>query len=80
MPFSIDTAQVDVPCPRCSFNNSVTIRQVRTRDVQICRGCRSNIQLDDYMNQVRAAERAVRTQVKALSDTLSTMGRLEIKL
>ena len=66
MTLSIDTAELDIPCPRCRFFNEVTIKQARTRDVVICRGCKGNIRLDDHMNQVRTAERQLCESISAL--------------
>ncbi len=80
MSFSIDAAELDIPCPRCGFFNEVTIKQARTRDVVICRGCKRNIQLDDYMNQVRTAERQVRETISALTDSLGSLLTIDIKL
>ncbi len=80
MTFSIDSAELDIPCPRCGFFNEVTIKQARTRDVVICRGCKCNIRLDDHMNQVRAGERQLRESIRALMDSLAPMLNIEIKL
>ena len=44
---------LSVPCPACSFYNDVFLRQVTTRDVVICRGCKANVHLDDHMGEVR---------------------------
>ncbi len=73
MSFSIDSAELDVACARCRFLNEVTIRQARTRDVVICRGCKGNIQLDDHMNQVRVAERQIREAVSALTKSFGSL-------
>jgi transcription elongation factor Elf1 len=80
MSFSIDHVDIDVPCPRCGFWNSVTIRQIRTRDVLICRGCKANLQLEDHMNEARSAERSIRSSMDRLTDMLGTIGRIEIRL
>jgi hypothetical protein len=79
--FTIDFAELDFPCPKCRFFNPFTIRQARLRDVIICRGCKSNIQLDDQMNSVRVAERDVRHAVDGLTKTFESISRnLTIKL
>lgn len=80
MDFTVDMAAVDIACPRCDFYNSTTIRQARTRDVVICRGCKGNIQLEDHMNEVRTAERMVRASIRALSETLSRTMKIEFSL
>ncbi len=80
MGFSLDAAELDIPCPRCRFFNEVTIKQVRTRDVVICRGCKSNLRLDDHMNQVRVAERQLRESISALTGSLGSLLAIDIKL
>lgn len=76
----LDRAELDFPCPRCDFANDFTIKQARVRDVIICRGCKCNLQLDDHMNEVRKAERVIRHELKRLSDTLNSIGDIEIQL
>jgi hypothetical protein len=71
--FTIDFAEVEIPCPRCQFANSIWLRQARLRDVVICRGCKSNIQLDDHMNEVRIGERATRQAMNDLARSLGSM-------
>lgn len=66
----IDSFTVDVECPRCAFFNPISIKQTRVRDVIICRGCKSNIQLDDGMNSVRKSRQDIRRQYKALQETI----------
>lgn len=67
--FSLDRLSIDVPCPRCGFYNYVFLGQVKLRDVIICRGCKINLQLDDYMNEYRKAEMQIRSAVEGLSKT-----------
>jgi hypothetical protein len=79
--FTIDFAEIEFPCPRCRFFNPIWIKQARVRDVIICRGCKSNIQLDDQMNSVRIAERDARRAVEELSKTFESISReLTIKI
>lgn len=65
--FSLDRLSIDVPCPRCGFYNDIFLKQVKVRDVVICRGCKSNIQLDDYLNEYRKESRRVREAIKNLT-------------
>jgi len=41
----LDKQSFDFPCPRCGFFNEAYLGQVKLRDVIICRGCKTNIQL-----------------------------------
>ena len=79
--FTIDSAEIDIDCPRCGFTNPIWMRQARLRDVIICRGCKSNIQLDDQMNEVRKAVRSVDSAIRDLASSFEKLSRtLTIKL
>lgn len=62
----IDKHEIEFPCPRCNFYNKIRIIQARLRDVIICRGCKSNIILDDHMNEVKKATRSIRRAMNEL--------------
>ena len=66
----VDGAEIHVECPRCGFANPVWLRQVRLRDVVICRGCKCNIQLEDHMNTFRKAREDLARQIRELQRTL----------
>jgi hypothetical protein len=70
---SLDNETIEFPCPQCGFYNPIFFKQARLRDVIICRGCKSNIQLDDQMNECRKAERAFRKAVEELEKTLKNL-------
>ncbi len=74
---NLDNESIEFPCPRCGFYNAIFFRQARLRDVVICRGCKSNIQLDDRMNECRKAERAFR---KAMQELEKTLRNLNVKI
>lgn len=75
---NLDRHQIEFPCPRCGFYNPAFLRQVKRRGMIICRGCKGNIRLDDYMNQYRKAEREMNAALMQLKRTFSR--KLEIKL
>lgn len=56
----LDKQSFEFPCPQCDFFNEAYLGQVKLRDVIICRGCKTNIQLDDHLNEYRKAERRIR--------------------
>jgi hypothetical protein len=70
MAFLLDTAVLETPCPRCGFYNRFSFRQARLQDVIICRGCKANIRLDDYMSECRKAARHVEESVARLARSL----------
>lgn len=71
--FNLDRQKIEFPCPACGFYNSAFLRQVRLRDALVCRGCKSNIRLDDHMNEYRKAARRIARSVHALQATLSKL-------
>jgi len=70
----IGKIEVEVECPNCDFYNPVYLRQAKIKDVIICRGCKSNIQLKDHFHQVRKAERTLRKSFDELSSSLDNFG------
>jgi hypothetical protein len=70
---TLDRVGLEVHCPRCRFGNSVVYRQVRLRDVIICRGCKANIRLDDYMNECRKARQQMNRAVAELEQMLASI-------
>lgn len=67
---NLDNIKIEIQCPKCKFYNSIFIKQARLRDVIICRGCKSNIQLDDQMNEVRKIVKKFRRQMAELMNSL----------
>jgi len=76
---SIDKETIEFPCPSCGFYNAIFFKQAILRDVTICRGCKSNIQLDDYMNECRKAEHSIRKCIQELEKSLGKLN-IEIKI
>lgn len=69
--FDLDCAIISIECPRCNFLNSVTLRQVRLHDVVICRGCKSNMQLVDYMGTVSNAREDIWNSLTNMMESFS---------
>jgi hypothetical protein len=69
---SMDNVPIEAICPVCDFFNEVNLKQVRLRDVVICRGCKASIQLEDYMNECRKAERVVKETFMEWTDRLKS--------
>ena len=66
---NLDNQTIELLCPNCGFYNPIYFKQARLRDVVICRGCKSNIQLDDQMNECRKAYWIVRKAIKKLENS-----------
>jgi len=76
---NFDKHEIEIQCPECSFYNPIWLKQARLRDVIICRGCKSNIQLDDQMNETRKAIKSIRRAIAELEETLKGLS-FEIRI
>lgn len=76
----IDTLSADIQCPSCHFSNTVTLKQIRLRDVVICRGCKANIRLEDHLNTARKTVRSVQRAMRELEEQLKRIGTITIRL
>jgi hypothetical protein len=46
---------IEFECPECNFKNKATLRQITIQDTIICRGCKSNINLNDHFGSAKKA-------------------------
>jgi len=76
----LDKYEIDFKCPKCGFYNEALIKQIRLRDVIICRGCKINIRLDDQMNEVKKAVRDINKSMHELEKTFNKFSSIKIKL
>lgn len=79
MTTSFDGIEMEIECPVCCFGNNVRLKQVRLRDVVICRGCKRHIQLEDYMNRCRKAKQQFQRMMNEFQHTFSNLN-LTIRL
>lgn len=77
--FDLDCATIPIECPSCSFYNSVTVKQVRLHDVVICRGCKSNLHLVDFMGTVSNARNAIRNSLTSLVESLLSIPNITVR-
>lgn len=80
MVLDIDDQKIEFACPRCGFFNIATIRQVRLSDVLICRGCKSNVQLSDYLATVAKARRELLHAVEEFQAAFTGMGKINLRI
>ena len=76
----IDNHKIDIHCPSCHFFNTVTLKQVRLRDVVICRGCKANISLEDHLNMTRKTIRSFQRAMRQIEEQLAKIGKITIRL
>ncbi len=75
--FDLDLQDLEIRCPECRFFEEVRFREVRMRNVYICRGCKLNLRLDDHMNEFRKARKQF---TKIIDDLQSELSSLNIKI
>jgi hypothetical protein len=68
--FNLDKQKFEFECKRCRFWNEALLGQVRQRDVVICRGCKTNMLLDDHLNEYRKTARSFQQALTKLSSVL----------
>ncbi|OYD17364.1 hypothetical protein CH330_00320 [candidate division WOR-3 bacterium JGI_Cruoil_03_51_56] len=74
----LDRVSLHIDCPRCGFRNPFLYGQARLGDVIICRGCKSNIQLQDSRGSLANSRRAIMRAVERLKASLEGFGTLTI--
>lgn len=71
--FDLDQQAVNDQCHMCGFWNDFTIKEARLDQVIICRGCKANIQVRDYLGTVKRAERDVRRALEDFENSLRSL-------
>lgn len=66
--FDLDRIEIEVCCPRCHFYGPANLKQVRLGDIVICRGCKANISLVDYMHEVANARERLATALRSFNE------------
>ena len=77
--FNLVKEKIKISCPKCDFLNYATFKQVKARNVIICRGCKVNVQLEDHLNSVRKSLRSMQKAFDELEETIKSFGKLTIK-
>lgn len=76
----LDPIKVELECLECHFFNIASLRQIRLNDVVICRGCKSNLQLVDYMGTVAKARRDFRREIERLQEAFNKISTIKLSL
>lgn len=50
---NFDRHEIEIDCPICKLGNWAKLGEIRRRDYLICRGCYSNILLEDHLGGVQ---------------------------
>ena len=68
---NLDDQSIEFPCLHCGFYNTILYKQARLKDVIICPGCKSNIQLNDEMNTCQKVEQELEKNLKNLNKKIN---------
>ena len=76
--FNIDKEKINIPCPKCGFENSVTLKQIGNQESVICGGCKRTIKLVDEDGSVCRGIKNVNQEVNKLTKLLKDI-KINIK-
>ncbi|TNF24097.1 MAG: hypothetical protein EP329_25925 [Deltaproteobacteria bacterium] len=71
----LDRVEQEATCPRCRLRTPFFLRDVRLGRVLVCKGCKANLQLNDYLGSYQEMRNRLRRQMRELLKTLSDLGR-----
>lgn len=71
----ISQSKVDVPCPKCKANISISLKQVEQQETIICTACNSQINLVDKAGSAQKAVRDINKSFKDLKNTIKKFGK-----
>lgn len=77
--FNIDEQKINISCPKCSFENSVTLKQIGNQESIICGGCRCSIKLMDEDGSIHKTTKTIKEEVDKLR-RLSKDIKINIKI
>ena len=67
-PFDLSRHEIEIDCPLCKLHNWTTFGAVQRREFLICRGCHSNILLEDHLGSGQRA-------IKSINDVFKQFGK-----
>ncbi|MBD1395125.1 IS1 family transposase [Mucilaginibacter glaciei] len=73
--FDISKQNIDIGCPQCGRNNSVTLAQVAQQATITCAGCRRRITLKDKNGSAGKSVRDINNAIRDFENTLKKLGR-----
>ena len=76
----IDKQKINISCPKCGFENSVTLKQVENQESIICGGCRYSIKLVDKDRSVRKGIKNVKEETTKLKGSLKKDIKIDLEI
>lgn len=65
---NFDYNESEIECPRCRLETWISFGEIMRNDFTICRGCHSNIILEDHLGEFRKG-------IKTIEKLLNNFGR-----
>ena len=78
--FNIEEQKINISCPECSFENSVTLKQVKNQESVVCGGCKRSIKLVDKNGSVRKATEDIKRGFDELERSLEKLKNIKINI
>jgi transposase-like protein len=61
---NFDRKEIEIDCPLCKLGNWVQLGQIKRREYLVCRGCHSNIHLEDHLGGVQRVTKKLNNMFK----------------
>ena len=75
-----DPQTLELQCPRCNFYNEFFYKQARLEDIIICRGCKTNIVLNDSIGSIKKANKEIQKTMNDFEKQLKNISNITIKI
>lgn len=63
---NLDNAEIKFSCPKCRFENKVTLKQIENEEIIICSGCHEKIKLIDKDASTKRSLKNINKSIKDL--------------
>jgi len=61
---NFDRKEIEIDCPACRLGSWVKLGEIKRRDYLVCRGCHSNIHLQDHSAGVQRITKKINDMFK----------------
>ena len=61
---NFDRKEIEIDCPLCKLGNWVQLGQIKRREYLVCRGCHSNIHLQDHLGGIERVTKTLNNMFK----------------
>jgi len=72
---NLDKIQIDIPCPKCNYQNKVSFQDIKKQVTIICRGCLREIKLVDKEGSVKQSTKKINSSLNDLHNTIKRISK-----